>query len=157
MVRRYLEPDGDYQPQLDWLVAAAKILHVRLAWLVAGEGPMELGEAGVSSRPIWQVAGCGESEKDSFMARFSEGFPEYGSMTETLQLVFNNMFARWVGSMDLDQLTIEERAGKAVQLGGLLTAPLRLFQPGQMHTRRYTDFMLSQLNALGLAMPDWPE
>lgn len=158
MVRRYLESDGDYQPQQDWLVEAAKILRVRMAWLVAGEGPMELGEFSVPTRPIWEVAGCGESDKGAFMARFSHDFPDYGEMTETLQLVFRNMFARWLGSMDLDQLTIEERADKAVQLGRLLVAPLRLFQPGKkLHTRRNTDFMLSQLSALGMAMPDWPE
>jgi hypothetical protein len=158
MVRRYLDPSGDYTPRQDWLVKAARLLRVRLAWLVAGDGPMELGEAGVESRPIWEVAKCETAtEKDVFVRHFDEGFREYGGMTETIQLVFNNMFARWMGSMDLDALTVEERADKAVQLGELLMAPLRVFQPGELHTRRHTDFMLGQLSALGLAMPDWPE
>ncbi len=178
MVRRYLEPIGDYQPQQDWLVEAAKLLRVRLPWLVAGHGPMELGAAGIESRPIYEVAGCSnDAEVDVFMARLNERFPRVGIgltdhkgigvveedepgyevMTETVQLVFNNMFGRWLGSMDLNSMSIEERADKAVQLGELLMAPLRVLRPERLHTRRYTDFMLSQLIALGLAMPGWPE
>jgi len=108
-----------------------------LDWLLNDDGPMVLDP---------------EPERREWIA---EVVPEYREFTNTEKQLFRAAWARWRRYGVRRRLTKNEERADAKTLGRLLMEPLKEYDPGkQLSKKRRSDFIVAQLHALMLAMPE---
>ncbi len=157
---------GQETPKLRWLQEAAKLLHVRPEWLILGKGePTEEEERiAISKQELPSIEEIGalprerREDLNKFRQRFEETiFPEYFELTATIQLEFDNVFARYVKYVS-PGLDVAGRLEAAQWLSAFLVNPFNpktgpeVFGSIDVQSPEYTDFAWSMLHTLALAM-----
>jgi hypothetical protein len=152
-------------PRIDFLAVAAEVLDVRVEWMAFKSGEPTVAEEiraaeARSKTPLELIGALGTDGPDDlkkFRKSFNKRCSWYDMLTPTIQLEFDNIFARYVKHIS-PRLAAPDRLMVADALAKCIVAPFDLrgspatWDDLDFARPEFTDYTWAMLHALGLAM-----
>jgi hypothetical protein len=160
-VRAYVK--GIRQPRPDWLEVAAEVTGYRAEWLAFGSGErtpedQKVADANRGKTPIELIAPEGvrisDSDAEAFRRQFKNDGALYYTLTPTLQLMFDNVYARLVKytAREIEAGEVDFRLACANRLVETLRTGFSVEPPEGPKSLEFTDYAWSLLHTIALSL-----